>query len=88
MFLSHEPRGISPALKTKIYKQKQNKPKQTRNKKIRLVHAPVRRMFMSMCLGVSPSLISTEDVAGMFTFFNTTEEVLLLVAGRDFLVML
>lgn len=43
---------------------------------------------MSMCLGVSPSLISTEDVAGMFVFFNTTEAVLLLVAGRDFLVML
>lgn len=33
MFLSHEPRGISPALKTKTYKQKQNQPKPTRNKK-------------------------------------------------------
>lgn len=84
MFLSHEPRGISPALKTKTYKQKRNQP----GIKRRLVHAPVRRMFMSMCLGVSPSLISTEDVAGMFAFFNTTEAVLLLVAGRDFLVML
>lgn len=44
---------------------------------------------MSMCLGVSPSLISTEeDVLGMFIFLSTTEAVLLLAAGRDFLVIL
>lgn len=42
---------------------------------------------MSMCLGVSSSLNSIEAVEGLFAFLITIEE-LLLVAGRDFLVML
>lgn len=43
-------------------------------------------MFMSMCLGVSPSSNGSEPGVGMFIFLSTTEAVLLLVLGRDFLV--
>lgn len=52
------------------------------------MHIPVRRMFMSMCLGVSPSSNSIEDGAGVFVLLSTAEAVLLFVAGRDFLVIL
>lgn len=52
------------------------------------MHIPVCRMFMSMCLGVSPSSNSIEAGAGVFIFLSTAETVLLLVAGRDFLVIL
>jgi len=51
------------------------------------MHIPVCRMFMSKCLGVSSSLKSIEAVAGVFVLLRTTETVLRLVAGSDFLVM-
>lgn len=54
----------------------------------RPVHIPVLRMFMSMCLGVSPSSNGIEAGAGVLVFLNTAEAVLFLVAGRDFLVIL
>lgn len=56
--------------------------------KVGPIHTPVRRMFLRMCLGVSPSSNSIEAGAGVFIFLSTTEAVLLLVAGRDFLVIL
>lgn len=48
---------------------------------------PVLRMFISMCLGVSPSSNSTEAEAGVL-FLGATEAVLLFVEGSDFLVIL
>lgn len=47
---------------------------------------PVLRMFLSMCLGVSPSSNSTEAEARVL-FLGATEAVLLFVEG-NFLVIL
>lgn len=43
-------------------------------------------MFLSMCLGVSPSSSIIETGAGVL--FRGLIEAVLLVEGRDFLVML
>lgn len=43
-------------------------------------------MFLSMCLGVSPSSSSIEAGAGVL--LRGASEAVLLVKGRDFVVML
>lgn len=47
---------------------------------------PVCKMFLSMCLGVSPSSSSIDAGAGVL--FRGASEAVLLVKGMDFLVML
>lgn len=54
-------------------------------KQSRSLHTPVCSMFMSKCLGVSPSV---ENMAVEEALFLSTTEVLLLVEGMDFLVIL
>lgn len=53
----------------------------------RPVEIPVLRMFLSMCLGVSPSSNSNEAEARVL-FLGATEAVLLFVEGGNFLVIL
>lgn len=52
------------------------------------MRVPVCRMFLSMCLGVSPSSHITEVEADVLVFCSMKETVIFLVAVRHFLVIL
>lgn len=53
---------------------------------VRSEEVPVCKIFLSMCRGVSPSSSSIDAGAGVL--FRGASDAVLLVEGRDFLVML
>lgn len=89
--VSYEPLETSQALDHMIKDKLKGTTRQLHHdvqNKVWRTHKPVITMFLSMCLGVSPSSNSMEAGPGVLAFLTTEDVVLLEVAGRDFLVML